>query len=132
MDGNYIPFFITKISKKINTSYIVTLKGSMTETYAKRFVGRELLIGPTNQIIDSKIRVKTHEWEGYTVVKADNSLIGIVKTIVEHNENPLVQIFDSSNREILLPNNSNFIKKIDAKAHVIVVDLPDGFLDLFK
>jgi len=132
LNGDFIPFFIEKTTSKSNDSYIVSLKNISTEDYVKRFVGKEFFIKSNDDnLFEKNIRIKRYEWEGFTVSDGNGNRIGTVSAIIEHSENPLLQVFNSDNQEILIPQNADFLQKIDTETRQLIVKLPDGFLDSF-
>ena len=71
-----------------------------------------------------------HEIIGYTVEDVNFGTVGIVKSINDSTSQALFEI-DRDGIEILIPMNDAFIKKVDKKKKVIIVETPEGLIDLY-
>ena len=69
------------------------------------------------------------EWTGFEVQDAQGVKIGTVEKIIY---TPLKNFLlrDHSGKEIVLPCNAAWIKFIDNKTRQVILDLPEGILDL--
>ncbi|TVZ58000.1 16S rRNA processing protein RimM [Flavobacteriaceae bacterium MAR_2010_105] len=71
-----------------------------------------------------------HEIIGFKVEDVNYGTVGIVKAINDSTAQALFEI-DRDGTEILIPMNDAFIKKVDKKNKIIVVDTPEGLIDLY-
>ena len=71
-----------------------------------------------------------HEIIGYTVEDVNFGTVGIVKSINDSTSQALFEI-DRDGIEILIPMNDAFIKKVDKKKKLIIVETPEGLIDLY-
>ena len=71
-----------------------------------------------------------HEIIGYTVEDLNFGTLGIVKSINDSTSQALFEI-DRDGIEILIPMNDAFIKKVDKKKKLIIVETPEGLIDLY-
>ncbi|WP_299398636.1 ribosome maturation factor RimM [uncultured Gelidibacter sp.] len=71
-----------------------------------------------------------HEIIGFTVEDVNFGTVGIVKSVNDSTAQALFEI-DRDGVEILIPLNDAFIKNVDKKNKVIVVDTPEGLIDLY-
>lgn len=71
-----------------------------------------------------------HEVVGYTVEDVNFGKVGIIKAINDTTAQSLFEI-DRDGIEILIPMNDAFIKKVDKKKKLIIVDTPEGLIDLY-
>lgn len=71
-----------------------------------------------------------HEIIGFTVEDVNLGTVGIVKSVNDSTSQALFEI-DRDGIEILIPMNDAFIKKVDKKNRLIVVDTPEGLIELF-
>ena len=71
-----------------------------------------------------------HEIIGYTVEDLNFGTVGIVKSINDSTSQALFEI-DRDGIEILIPLNDAFIKKVDKKKKLIIVETPEGLIDLY-
>ncbi|HNQ26779.1 MAG TPA: ribosome maturation factor RimM [Aquaticitalea sp.] len=71
-----------------------------------------------------------HEIIGFTVEDVHFGPVGIVKSVNDTTAQPLFEI-DRNGIEILIPVNDAFIKKVDKNKKTILVDTPEGLIDLY-
>ena len=73
-----------------------------------------------------------NEAENFSLLDAnnDNRLIGTVKSVDYATVNTLFNVETPDGKEIMIPASEDFIIDVDTERHIIVVDLPEGLLDL--
>ena len=71
-----------------------------------------------------------HEVIGFTMVDINYGNVGIIKGINDNTAQSLFEI-DRDGIEILIPMNDEFIQKVDRKAKTIIVETPEGLIDLY-
>lgn len=71
-----------------------------------------------------------HEIIGFTVEDVNFGTVGTIKSVNDSTAQALFEI-DRDGIEILIPLNDAFIKKVDKENKVIVVDTPEGLIDLY-
>ncbi|TXE09038.1 16S rRNA processing protein RimM [Gelidibacter salicanalis] len=71
-----------------------------------------------------------HEIIGFTVEDVNFGTVGIVKSVNDSTAQALFEI-DCDGIEILIPLNDAFIKKVNKEQKLIVVDTPEGLIDLY-
>lgn len=123
-----VPFFIEALLHQSND--LITLKFEFVNTpeQAARLCG-------LNVLIDRKKSAASKEFQpndiiGYSVTDAEHGDIGIISGLLEMPQQILFQI-DNKGKEILIPANENFVKKIDHKNKKVEIAAPDGLIDLY-
>ncbi|WP_250433239.1 ribosome maturation factor RimM [Hanstruepera flava] len=71
-----------------------------------------------------------HEIIGFQVIDKNHGSIGIVKSVNDSTAQALFEI-DHNGIEILIPMNDEFIVKLDKTKKEIIVDTPEGLIDLY-
>ena len=71
-----------------------------------------------------------HEVIGYTVEDVNFGKVGVIKSINDSTAQSLFEI-DRDGTQILIPMNDDFIKKVDKKKKSILVETPEGLIDLY-
>lgn len=66
---------------------------------------------------------------GYTIHDEAAGEVGVIRDIMELPEQVLA-VLDYEGREILIPINEHFIRSFDLEQRLILMDLPEGLLDL--
>ena len=71
-----------------------------------------------------------HEVIGFKITDKNFGEVGILRSINDSTAQSLF-VIDRDGTEILIPMNDDFIKKVDRKAKTILVDTPEGLIDLY-
>ena len=126
---NELPYFM--LLKDINTKQqaIVLLEEIDTKEKAQRLQGKEIL-AKKEDLTEVLEEDEYLELIGYAII--DNKL-GTVGEIIEIIEMPfqIMAKLYRDNKEILIPLNDAFILEINPSKNQVVMQLPEGFLDIF-
>ncbi|HXJ99433.1 MAG TPA: ribosome maturation factor RimM [Gelidibacter sp.] len=128
--NNLVPFFIE--SSQLHKSELLRIKFEDvdTEQDADALIKCDLYL-PLEflpKLDDDKFYF--HEIIGFTVEDVNFGTVGIVKSVNDTTSQALFEI-DRDGIEILIPMNDAFIKKVDKENQLIVVDTPEGLIDLY-
>ncbi len=126
MAGKLVPFFIES-SVVQGTSSRVKIEDIDDVETANRLVGMPVYLPLT--LLDETSGYYYHELIGYQVV-LDSKPIGTVTEIYDQEINPLFA-FMSDGHEVLVPFQDQFVRSVDKSARQIVINLPDGYLDIY-
>ena len=66
---------------------------------------------------------------GYIIINDKERLSEILEVIEQPHQ--LLCRIELNKKEVLIPVNENFLKKIDHKKKEVIVDLPEGLLDIY-
>ena len=66
---------------------------------------------------------------GYTIINEKETL-GEILEVIEQPHQLLCRI-ELKSKEVLIPVNESFLKKIDHKKKQIMMELPDGLIDVY-
>lgn len=73
--------------------------------------------------------LSSHQWLSFKIYNQDNEYLGTIKEIVEYPQQVMLTVA-SSNGEHLIPLHEDFIISLNDLKGEIVLQLPDGILDL--
>jgi 16S rRNA processing protein RimM len=127
IDGPPVPFFISSFRLRSETSAILKFEDINSEKQMLPYIGMEVFIEDKRK---NRVPRKKSEVEGYQVTDTNKGLVGIAKTVLNYNQNFLLQVF-RNDQEILIPVNESIIIDIDDRKKNITARLPEGFLDLY-
>ena len=132
IDGLPVPFFIEEFSERLPDSIILKLDDIYSEPKAKKLTSfpvytKKSIITNTHYTEFQGI----NQFVGYTVIDKNAGKIGTFQTVIQNSDNPLLLITAGS-KEILLPLQEEFILDIDENMNEILVDCPEGLLDLYE
>lgn len=129
IDGKLVPFFIDKIRIKSNNTAIVKIEGIDSEIKLQEFIGSEFYISKQQEENLQLATDEIIEVIGYTVKDQNNKLIGKVFEFIDISENPLLNV-QTENGKILIPANDELIIEVDDDLQIILINIPDGILDI--
>lgn len=130
LNKNLIPFFMEQSSLHKSTLLRVKFEDIDTEQKADDLIGLEVYLPLTElpQLEDDQFYF--HEIIGYTVEDIHFGNVGILKGINDSGAQALFEI-DREGIEILIPLNDDFIEKVDKKNKILLLDTPDGLIDIY-
>ena len=112
-----------------NDRVILKLAGYDDVESAKELVGFEFAVPESERVLLPSDHYYDWELEGCTV-KAGSESIGKVQSVLRTGGTEILAIADENGKESLIPLVDSIVVEIDAAAKTIVVDPPEGLLDL--
>lgn len=131
IDGILVPFFFEEYRFKSDETALVKFCDIDTKEQAQELTGCDVYFS-RKLSEDGCEDMSLNEAENFKLLDAnnDNSLIGTVKSVDYSTVNTLFNVETPDGKEIMIPASEDFIVDIDTEKHFIVVDLPEGLLDL--
>ncbi len=128
--GNLIPFFIER--SQLHKSELLRIKFEEvdTEQDADSILKSELYLPLEFLPKLEGDKFYFHEIIGFTIEDVNFGKVGIIKSINDSTAQELFEV-DREGIEILIPMNDEFIKKVDRKNKIILVETPEGLIDLY-
>ncbi|MCH5229947.1 MAG: 16S rRNA processing protein RimM [Muribaculaceae bacterium] len=132
MDGIYVPFFIESVRPKGSTSYLVKLAGIETEKEASCFVNKEINILKSDfKEISDEEGIIENFLIGYKIInKVTDTIVGEIIDIEDSTTNVLFVLENEKGEEVYIPMNEELIYTINDEDREIIMDLPEGLIDL--
>ena len=112
-----------------NDRVVLKLAGCDDVDAAKELVGSEFAVPEAERVSLPDDHYYDWELEGCTV-KAGDENIGQVKSVIKTGGAEILVIADEQGKERLIPLAESIVVEIDPAAKTIVVDPPEGLLDL--
>lgn len=131
IDGILVPFFFEEYRFKSDETALVKFCDIDTKEQAQELTGCDVYFS-RKLSEDGREDMSLNEAENFKLLDAnnDNSLIGTVKSVDYSTVNTLFNVETPDGKKIMIPASEDFIVDIDTEKHFIVVDLPEGLLDL--
>lgn len=128
---NLLPFFIEESLLQKGNQLRVKFEGVDSEADADSLLKTDayLPLEFLPKLTDDKFYY--HEVIGYLLEDVNYGAIGTISHINDHSAQHLF-VVKHNGKEILVPIIDNFIKKVDRKNEKIIVETPEGLLDLNK
>jgi 16S rRNA processing protein RimM len=133
MDGIYVPFFVNSLRPKTSETVLLTIDGINSEQEAARLVNHDIYA------LKREFRQESDDADadgypldyfiGFELQDSDGTRVGEIVQVDEQTENAIF-IVDDGEGELLLPASDDLIVEFDLDKKVMVMDLPEGILDL--
>ena len=127
---NLLPFFIEKSLLQKGNQLRVKFEDVSSEEDAEAILksGVYLPLELLPKLTGTKFYY--HEVMGFDIEDVRYGKVGIIKGINDSTAQPLFEITNGE-KEILIPMIDDFIKKVDRKNKVIVVETPAGLIEMY-
>lgn len=125
----FIPWFLTQTVVKNPQEVFLMFEDIQSKEEATPLLKKEVWL--SKEDFDSLVAKDTPiAWLGYTIY--DRKIrIGDIEEVIEQRHQILCKV-TWENKELLIPIHEDFLKKIDHKNRKIIVELPDGLLEIYK
>ncbi|RAV28153.1 ribosome maturation factor RimM [Sinomicrobium soli] len=125
-----VPFFIEASSLHKSDLLRLRFEDVTTEEDADALLRAELYL-PLSALPElSGNKFYFHEVIGFLVKDKKFGDVGRITAVNDTTAQPLFAI-DRDGKEILIPMNDEFIVKVDRKAGAVVVNVPEGLIELY-
>lgn len=128
--NNLIPFFVD--SCKLHKSQLLRIKFEDvdSEEDAEALLKSDLYLPLSILPTLSGNKFYYHEVTGFTIIDENFGEVGVIDNINDTGAQELF-VIDRDGIEILIPVNDQFIKKVDREQKQIIVNTPEGLIDLY-
>lgn len=128
--NNLIPFFIENSSLHKSELLRVQFEDVDTEAKADEIIGLDIYL-PLSFLPElDEGQFYFHEIIGFTAEDVRFGKVGIIKGVNDSAAQALFEI-DRNGKEILIPVNDEFIRKVDKKNKILLLDTPEGLIDIY-
>lgn len=117
------------VGRPIRVGYIVAFDGIESREEAEVLRGRYLLRVADEVAPLAEDEIFYHDMPGMEVVTVDGMSLGRVREVYDLSPVDLLDV-RGEGREIMIPYRKEIIREVDREARRIVVELPEGLLDL--
>ncbi|MFY0713303.1 16S rRNA processing protein RimM [Seonamhaeicola sp. NFXS20] len=130
LKNNLVPFFIERSQLHKSDLLRIKFEDVDTENDANSLIKTKLYL-PLNLLpkLDGN-KFYFHEVIGFKIEDKNFGEVGIIKAINDSTAQALFEI-DRNGTEILIPMNDEFILKVDRDNKTIIVETPEGLIDLY-
>ncbi len=133
IDGIFVPFFVNAIRPKSGDTVLLTIDGIENEIEAARLVNRDIYALKRDyqqESIDADADGYPLDFFiGFELRDSDGSRVGEITDVDEQTENAIF-VVDRDGSEIMVPATDDLIVEFDVDNKLMVMDLPEGLLDL--
>ena len=133
IDGIFVPFFVDACRPKTTETVLLTIDGIDSEQEAARLVNHDIYaLKRDYQQASDEADADGYPLDyfiGFELQDNDGKRVGDIAAVDEQTENAIF-IIDCDGTELMVPANDDLIVEFDIDKRVMVMDLPEGLLDL--
>lgn len=126
--GSYLPYFITHYQAKKPDELLLQLEGILTPEAARPLIRKTVWV-TAETFRELAAPSAAISLLGFTLFDGKTAL-GEVEEVIEQ-PHQIICVIRIEGKEVLIPVHESSLKKIDIKARRVVVELPDGLLDVY-
>jgi 16S rRNA processing protein RimM len=129
-NNNLVPFFISTSSLHKNDFLRVCFEDVNTEEEADRLIGSAVYL-PLKMLPKlSGNKFYFHEVIGFEIEDKRLGIFGKIVSINDTTAQPLFEVLNG-NVELLIPMIDHFLVEIDRKNKKVIMDLPEGLVEMY-
>ena len=133
IDGIFVPFFVNACRPKSQETVLLTIDGIDNEKEVSRLVNHDIYALKRDyrqECLDSDADgFPLDYFIGFELHDSDGERVGEITDVDEQTENAIF-IVDREGAELMVPATDELIVEFDLDKKVMVMDLPQGLLDL--
>lgn len=133
IDGIFVPFFVNACRPKSQETVLLTIDGIDNEKEVSRLVNHDIYALKRDyrqESLDSDADgFPLDYFIGFELHDSDGERVGEITDVDEQTENAIF-IVDREGAELMVPATDELIVEFDLDKKVMVMDLPQGLLDL--
>lgn len=125
---SWFPWFIKEAKVKSLKETLLTIEDISSPEAAKKLLQKTIWL-PEKEVAQHAAPASVLSLVGFTVVHEKKNLGEIVEVIEQPHQLLCTIIIDK--KEVLIPLHQESLVKVDQAKKIVVVDLPDGLLELY-
>lgn len=134
VDGIFVPFFVTASRPKNHDTVLLTVDGIDNEREASHLVNHDIYalkceFGQATDEDDDTDCYPLDFFIGFELRDGDGTRVGVITDVDEQTENAIF-VVDREGTEVMVPASDDLIVEFDLDERVMVMDLPEGLLEL--
>lgn len=126
IDGIFVPFFINEYRYKTDNMALVLFEDITTEERIRPFFGKTAYVKKEVITAEDDDELSINYYVGFTMLTPQRKVIGQIVEIDDSTANVLF-VLDNN---VLVPVGAVEVIDLDPKKHTMIVELPEGLLDI--
>lgn len=133
IDGIFVPFFVNACRTKSAETVLLTIDGIASEHEAAQLVNHDIYV-LKREYAHASVEADADGYPldyfiGYELRDSDGMTVGEITDVDEQTENALF-IVTRDDQELMVPASDDLIVEFDTDDKVMVMNLPQGLIDL--
>jgi len=130
MAGKLVPYFVESVKYHPNNTAYLFLEDQDTIEKASKLVKKDVYLPNKLKPKKKKGDFTLMDLEGFIAVDENEGELGEI-THIQELPQQFIATVHYKNCEVLFPLNQEIIKSIDVVKGIVLVDLPEGLLDIY-
>ncbi len=130
LNKNLVPFFIENSSLHKNDFLRVRFEEVNSEQDAEAIIGKEVYLPLSTLPKLTGNKFYFHEVIGFEIEDKRLGVFGKIQSINDSTAQPLFEVLNGE-VEILIPMIDHFLIKIDRENKKVIMDLPEGLIEMY-
>jgi len=130
LGNNLVPFFIETISLQKGNQLRIRFEDVENEADADAIMGVELYLPLKFLPKLTGNKFYFHEIIDFDMEDVNYGYVGVITGVNDTSAQPLFEV-NSNGTEVFIPMIDHFIKKIDRENRKIIVETPEGLIDMY-
>lgn len=133
IESIFVPFFIESVRPKSSETIIIKIDSIDSDTAAKKICGKDYYALKDDVEIASTLDEYggfISDFIGFALKDTSDSTIGEITGYDDSTENVLFKVSLPDGKTIFVPVADDLIVQINPESHFMVMQLPEGLLDL--
>jgi 16S rRNA processing protein RimM len=126
IDGIFVPFFIEDYRYKSDTMALVLFEDINTEEQVRPFFGKKAYVKKDALGEDENDEMSINYYVGFTMLTPQRVVIGQIVEIDDSTANVLFVL----DNDALVPVGAIEVLDLDTDNHTMIVEIPEGLLDI--
>lgn len=128
---NLVPFFIENSNLHKNDFLRVKFEDIDNEAEVDNLLGCEIYL-PLSMLPKLEgNKFYFHEVIGFAIEDKRLGIVGTIQSINDSTAQPLFEVLQNNVTEILIPMIDHFLVEVDRKNKKIIMDLPEGLVEMY-
>jgi 16S rRNA processing protein RimM len=130
LSGKLVPYFVESIKFQQKNAAYLYLEDVDTIEKASLLVKKDIYLSNKLKPKKKKSDFTLKDLKGFTAVDENEGELGEITAIHEYPQQ-LIAAVTYKGCEVLFPLNEEIIKGIDVVKEIVLIDLPEGLLDIY-
>lgn len=128
IEGEPVPFFIEEAESYGSNLWKVKFLYYESLNSIEDFIGCRVFLPPDSVHGD---HFNVFLLKGYTLYTQNNEMAGKIMNVIENVSQYLIAVNTVDDKEILIPLHEDLIEKVDTENRILILNVPEGLVDIF-
>ena len=128
IEGRPVPFFISG-SEYLGADILkLSFDGYNSDEKVSEFAGCKVFL--TSALNNDNLKESNVSLIGYIVYIQGDQMLGSITEVLTNNGQWLINVISKNKKDILIPFHEHFIRSVDKRKKIIIMNLPEGLTDI--